>query len=96
MHPDGLRALVSQHTRDLREEVGGRRRSRGAGWPKVRTLSSTGGQQIFVVSRAADPSPVSSNLPALAVAPEPTPMGIPITSTATVQIRHHKIQRNAS
>lgn len=96
MHPDVLRALAAHHTRDLREEAEDRRRSRGAGWLKVRTPSSTGRRRIFSVRRAADPYPVPSNLPAVATAPEPTPMGVPALSTATVLNRNDQMERNAS
>ena len=96
MHPDVLRSLAAQHTRDLREEAANQRRSRGAGSLKVRTPSSTGRHRIFAVRRAADPSPVRSNVPAVATAPEPTPMGIPAMAPATVLTPHDCVERNAS
>jgi hypothetical protein len=96
MHREALRSLAAQRTRDLREEAEDRRRSRGAGSLKVQTPSSTGRHRIFAVRRAADPSPVRSNLPAVATAPEPTPMGIPATAPATVLTRHDRVERNAS
>ena len=96
MHPDVLRALAAQRSRDLREEAANQRRSRGAGSLKVQAPSSTGRHRIFAVRRAADPSPVRNNLPAVATAPEPTPIGIPDTAPATVLTRHDRVERNAS
>ena len=96
MHPEVLRSLAFQRTRDLREEAANQRRSRGAGSLKVLAPSSTGRHRIFAVRRAADPSPVRSNLPAVATAPEPASIGIPATGPATFPTRHDRVERNAS
>ena len=84
MHPEVLRSLASQRTRDLREEAANRRRSRGARPLKVKAASTRGRWRIFSVRRATDPSPVPITLPAVATAPCPTPIGIPATATGTV------------
>jgi hypothetical protein len=96
MHPEVLRSLVSQHTRDLRVEAANRRRPRRLGSLKVQTTSATGRHWIFAVRRAADPSPVPNTLPAATTAPEPAPLSIPATRTATVLNRHEWMERNAS
>jgi hypothetical protein len=98
MHPEMLRALAAQRSRDLREEAASHRRSRGAGSLKVQAPSSAGRHRIFALRRAADPSPVRSNLPAVATAPGPTSIGIPATATATATVptRHDRVERNAS
>ena len=96
MHPDLLRALGAQRARDLREQAANRRRSRGEGPLKVQAPSTTGRRRIFAVRRVAEPSPVPKTLPTVATAFEPTPMGIPATSTATVRNRHDQMERNAS
>jgi hypothetical protein len=96
MHPEVLRSLVSQPTRDLREEAANRRRSRGARPLKVKAASTPGRWRIFGVRRAAEPSPVPNTLPAPATAPEPTPIGFPATRIAIVVNRHDQMERNAS
>jgi hypothetical protein len=96
MHPDVLRALAAQRSRGLREQAANQRRLRGARSLRVQPSSSTGRHRILAVRRAADPSPVRSNLPAVATAPEPTSIGIPATAPAAVPTRHDRVERNAS
>jgi hypothetical protein len=96
MHPDVLRALAAQRSRSLREQAADQRRSRGARSLRAQPSSSTGRHRIFAFRRAADPSPVRSNLPAVATAPEPTSIGIPATAPAAVPTRHDRMERNAS
>ncbi len=96
MHPEVLRSLALQRTRDLREEAANRRRSRGARPLQVKAASTPGRWLIFGVRRAAEPSPVPNTLPAVATKPGPTPMGIRATSTATFLNRSDQMERNAS
>jgi hypothetical protein len=96
MHPDVLRTLAAQRSRDLQEEAANRRRSRGARPLKVKAASTPGRWRIFGVRRAADPSPVRNTLPAVATAPEPTPIGIPVRRTAIAANRPNQMERNAS
>jgi hypothetical protein len=96
MHPEVLRSLVSQHTRDLRTEAANRRTPRRLGSLKVQAPSATGRHRILAVHRAADPSPAQNTLPVAATPAELTPMGIPSTCTATVPNRHERMERNAS
>ena len=72
MHPEVLRSLALQRTRDLREETANRRRPRGARPLKVKAASTPGRWLIFAIRRAAEPSPVPITLPAVATPPEPT------------------------
>jgi hypothetical protein len=68
MHPDVLRTLAAQRSRDLQEEAANRRRSRGARPLKVKAASTRGRWRIFGVRRAADPSPARNTLPSVAMA----------------------------
>jgi hypothetical protein len=96
MHPDALRSLAAQHTRDLREQAPDRRKSNGAAALQVQAPSTTARRRIFALRRAAERSPVPVILPAATTGPEPTPMGIPAPATATVLNRHDQMERNAS
>jgi hypothetical protein len=96
VHPEVLRSLAFQRTRDLREEAAKRRRSRGARPLKVKAASTPGRWRIFGVRRAAEPSAVPITLPAVATAPGPTPMEIPAMSTATLLNRNDQMERKAS
>jgi hypothetical protein len=96
MHPDVLRSLAAQHTRDLRERAANRRGSEGAGPRKVQAPSTAGRRRIFSLRRAAERSPAPVMLPAATTAPELTPMGIPVPPTAPVLNRHDQMERNAS
>jgi hypothetical protein len=95
MHPDVLRSLAAQHTRDLREQAAARSKSKGAG---PRTPPTTGRRRIFALRRAAERSPVPDTLPAATTATEPIPICIPApaTGTATVLNRHDQMERSAS
>jgi hypothetical protein len=96
MHPDVLRFLAAQHTRDLREQAANRRRSKTAGPRKFHTSSTTARPRIFALRRAADRSAAPAILPATTTGPKPTPTEISVPATPTVQNRHDQTERNAS
>jgi hypothetical protein len=96
MHPDVLRSLAAQHTCDLREQAATRSKSKGAGPRKVQAPSTSGRRRIFALRRAAERSPVPIVLPTATTAPEPTPIGIPAPTKATVLNRHDQMERHAS
>ena len=97
MHPDVLRALAVQRSRDLREvvanqrQIEGRETAEGPGRPRLRWR-----HRISAFRRATDPSPLRITLPAVATAPEPTSMGLSAAAPATVLTRHDRMERNAS
>ena len=98
MHPEVLRSLASQRTRDLREEAANRTADRGARRSlKVQAPSTT--VPAADLSRSAEqlihPRCESPSL-RVATAPEPTSIGIPATAPATVLTRHDQMERNAS
>ena len=96
MHPEMLRSLIFQRTRDLREEEANPRRPRGARRLKVNAASTPGWWRTFRVRRAAGPSPVPNTLPAVATAPGPTAMGIRAASSATFLNRSDQRESKAS